>query len=72
MEYHNYKAMEFVKDKGEDEGKGKDERPEEQDEEEEDNIWIAVSNGDIARVKHLVLVELVKVNVQDDHGYSPL
>lgn len=36
-----------------------------------DNIWIASSNGDIARVQQL-LDEGVDVNVQDDAGYSPM
>jgi hypothetical protein len=40
--------------------------------EEPDNIWIAVSNGDLERVQHLVGQEGVSVNVQDEMGYSPL
>lgn len=40
--------------------------------EEPDNIWIAISNGDMARVQHLVVQEGVSVNVQDDQGYSPM
>lgn len=40
--------------------------------EEQDNIWIAVSNGDIDRVKHLVSKEGVSVNAQDEMGYSPM
>ena len=36
-----------------------------------DNIWIASSNGDIARVQQL-LAEGVSVNGQDEAGYSPM
>lgn len=43
-----------------------------EDDHESDNIWIAVSNGDLERVKYLVLNEGVSVNVQDDQGYSPM
>ena len=40
-------------------------------EEEKANIWVAASDGDLSRVKQL-LVEGVDVNAQDDSGYSPL
>lgn len=36
-----------------------------------DNIWIASSNGDIARVQQL-LNDGISVNCQDDAGYSPM
>ena len=38
---------------------------------EEANIWVAASDGDLARVRQL-LQEGVDVNAQDDNGYSPL
>lgn len=38
---------------------------------EEDNIWIAVSNGNLSRVQE-ILATGVLANVQDEHGYSPL
>lgn len=38
---------------------------------EEDNIWVAVSNGNITRVQ-AILATGVLANVQDEHGYSPL
>jgi hypothetical protein len=38
---------------------------------EEDNIWVAVSNGDLDRVKEM-LASGVSPNSQDEHGYSPL
>ena len=37
----------------------------------DENIWIASSDGDVARVQQLV-GEGVSVNAQDEHGYSPL
>ena len=37
-----------------------------------ENIWVAASDGDLERVKHLVEVEGVSVNAQDEVGYSPL
>ncbi len=36
-----------------------------------DNIWIASSNGDIARVQQL-LGQGTSVNGQDESGYSPM
>ncbi len=39
---------------------------------EPDNIWIAVSNGDLERVQYLIAQEGVPVNSQDDMGYSPM
>lgn len=38
---------------------------------EANNIWVAVSNGDLDRVKEM-LASGVSVNAQDEHGYSPL
>lgn len=38
---------------------------------EEDNVWIAVSNGDLPRLQAM-LASGVSANAQDDHGYSPL
>ena len=37
-----------------------------------ENIWVAASDGDLERVKHLLEVEGVSVNAQDEVGYSPL
>jgi hypothetical protein len=39
--------------------------------EDPDNIWIASSNGDIARVQQL-LGQGTSVNGQDESGYSPM
>jgi CBS domain containing-hemolysin-like protein len=39
--------------------------------EDPDNIWIASSNGDIARVQQL-LGQGTSVNGQDVSGYSPM
>ena len=36
-----------------------------------ENIWIAASDGDINRVKQLIS-QGISVNIQDDHGYSPM
>ncbi|ORX68591.1 ankyrin, partial [Linderina pennispora] len=36
------------------------------------NIWIAVSDDDIERVKQLVEADKTQVNAQDPNGYSPL
>lgn len=36
-----------------------------------DNIWIASSNGDIARVQQL-LTQGSDINGQDEAGYSPM
>lgn len=36
-----------------------------------ENIWIAASEGDIARIQTL-LVEGVSVNAQDETGYSAM
>jgi hypothetical protein len=36
-----------------------------------ENIWIAASDGDFARVKHF-LAEGANVNAQDELGYSPI
>jgi hypothetical protein len=45
---------------------------EEGDEDQDpDNIWIASSNGDIARVQQL-LGQGTSVNGQDESGYSPM
>ena len=38
----------------------------------DENIWVAASDGDLDRVRHLVEVEGISVNVQDEAGYSPL
>jgi hypothetical protein len=40
-------------------------------EEGPDNIWIAASNNDIARVQKL-LAEGISINSQDETGYSPM
>lgn len=37
----------------------------------DENIWIASSDGDVARVQQLV-GEGVSINAQDAHGYSPM
>ena len=39
--------------------------------EDGENIWIAASDGDIKRVMQLI-DQGVSVNIQDDHGYSPM
>ncbi|KAJ1960988.1 hypothetical protein GGI12_003503 [Dipsacomyces acuminosporus] len=36
------------------------------------NIWIAVSDDDIDRVKEIVEADKTQVNTQDENGYSPL
>ena len=41
------------------------------DDEGPDNIWIASSNGDLARVQQL-LTEGISINGQDEAGYSPM
>ena len=41
------------------------------EDEEPDNIWVACTNGDEARVREL-LGQGVSVNAQDEHGFSPL
>lgn len=41
------------------------------DENDVKNIWIAASDGDIERVKQLLL-EGIFINAQDEHGYSAL
>ncbi len=38
---------------------------------EGENIWIASSDGDLARVQELVKSG-VSVNAQDENGYSPM
>ena len=38
---------------------------------DEENIWISASDGDIARVRRLV-VEGTSVDTQDSSGYSPM
>ena len=37
-----------------------------------ENIWVAASDGDLARVSHLVEKEGCPVNAQDESGYSPI
>ncbi len=44
---------------------------EDESDEDPDNIWIASSNGDIARVQQL-LGQGTSVNGQDESGYSPM
>ena len=39
--------------------------------EDEANIWVAASDGDIERVKSLI-VGGCSVNAQDSNGYSPM
>lgn len=42
-----------------------------EDDLEVDNIWVAVSNGDLNRVKEFI-ASGVSPNAQDEHGYSAL
>ncbi len=39
---------------------------------EVENIWVSASDGDLARVSHLVEKEGIDVNAQDESGYSPI
>lgn len=41
------------------------------DDDDNINIWVACSDGDLSRVKQLLL-EGCDVNAQDDSGYSPI
>ncbi|KAI8325551.1 ankyrin [Martensiomyces pterosporus] len=38
----------------------------------EKNIWIAVSDDDIDRVKSIISADKTQANAQDENGYSPL
>ncbi|KAI9638308.1 ankyrin repeat-containing domain protein [Dioszegia hungarica] len=36
------------------------------------NIWVAASDGDITRVKHLIEVEGLSPNIKDSNSYTPM